>query len=73
MKVSLFDDGCYAALENISFPVIVEVNNHYDTGVDISGAELIHIGGDEERIDIDRDYYFSFFSGECEVVNEQIS
>ncbi len=36
MKVKLLNDGGYAGLENIIFPVVVEVNNHYDSGFDVA-------------------------------------
>ncbi len=72
MKVKLLNDGGYAGLENISFPVIAEVNNHYVSGFDVAGSELIRIGGDGEHLNINFDYYFSVSCGECEVINEQI-
>ncbi|HAT3835999.1 hypothetical protein [Morganella morganii] len=73
MKVKLLNDGGYAGLENIIFPVVVEVNNHYDSGFDVAGSELILIGGDGEHLNINFDYYFSISIGECEAINEQIS
>lgn len=73
MKVKLLNNGGYPGLGHVSFPVDVEVNNHYDAGFDVIGAELLRIGGDDEHLDIDSDYYFSIGLGECEVINEQIS
>lgn len=53
-------------MDNVKFPTIVEANNHYDYGFDVSGSELIRIGAHSEVID--HDYFFTL--EECEIVDE---
>lgn len=69
-KARLLNDGSYAyGLEKIQYPVEVEVFS-VDTEfgwVDISGAELVRIGGDADAFT--PEYPYTFFLGkEAELI-----
>lgn len=69
MKIKLLNDGGLWGMDDVSFPTgVVEALEYDDIGFDVSGSELIRIGGDGEALDHDYDYFFT--SEECEIVDE---
>lgn len=69
-KARLLKDGSYGyGLEKIQYPVEVEVfsvDTEFDS-VDISGAELIRIGGDADEFTPEHPYIF-FLGTEAELI-----
>lgn len=46
MKIKLLNNGGYGDMEDVKFPVEVEGANWEDSGFDVSGSEIIRVGGD---------------------------
>lgn len=68
MKIKLLNDGGLKSLKDVKFPVLVEGKEYYGFGFNVSGSELIRIGGNAEWLDPDYDYFFTL--QECEIVDE---
>lgn len=58
MKIKLLNDGGYGDMENVVFPVEVEATDWGGLGFDVSGAEIIRIGGDREGWHSFEDYFW---------------
>lgn len=68
MKIKLLNDGGLWGMDDVKFPAMVEALEDDDIGFNVSGSELIRVGGDSEALDHDYDYFFT--SEECEIVDE---
>lgn len=67
MKIRLLNDGGYAELSSINFPVEVDGYDWVGKGFDVSETEFDKFGL-KIRSECDDDvFYFSLAAGECEV------
>lgn len=66
MKIRLLNDGGYAKLSSINFPVEVNGYDWAGKGFDVSETEFDKFGL-KIRSECDDVFYFSLAAGECEV------
>lgn len=45
MRIKLLNDGGYRDMDAVEFPVEVEATNRFGSGYEVSGAEILRIGG----------------------------
>lgn len=68
MKIRLLNDGGFAELSSINFPVEVNADDWLGMGFDVRETEFDKFGL-KLRSECDDDmFYFSLANGECEVV-----
>lgn len=67
MKIRLLNDGGYAELSSINFPVEVEGYDWAGKGFDVSETEFDKFGLKIRSECDDGMFYFSLAAGECEV------
>lgn len=58
MKIKLRNDGTYGDMGGVRFPVEVEGTNWFDCGFEVSGAEILRVGGTPGRWNKDEIYYW---------------
>lgn len=67
MKIRLLNDGGFAELSSINFPVEVNGNDWAGKGFDVSEEEFDKFGLKLRSECGNRMFYFSLANGECEV------
>lgn len=68
MKIRLLNDGGYGDMCDVKFPVEVDARLHEASGLhEVSGAEVIRVGGHESWWDADHYYAWDCDAGEAEI------
>ena len=75
MKIILLNDGGFGGMENVEFPVVVDVRTEAKSNDEVIGftvltSQLYDVGA-TPRHDDPYELYFSLLMGECELVEEQ--
>jgi len=58
MKIKLLNDGGYYGLDNVKFPVVVDICKNDSGKCRVSGAELINLGGKVGSFSPTTHYFF---------------
>ncbi len=58
MRIKLLNDGGYGDMAAVSFPVEVDAVDWQGVGFDVSGAEIIRVGGDSLEWNSEHTYFW---------------
>lgn len=69
MKIRLLNDGGYGDMDDVEFPAEVSARMCEVSGLhEVSGAEIIRVGGDASKWGNDHYYAWDCYVGEAEIV-----